>query len=270
MNNFNTMMDLKITLIQSDLVWEDPQKNLGNFSRKLSLLKNIPDLILLPEMFNTGFTMNVKKCAEDMHGKTVQWLYEKASALNCVLGGSLLIKEDKRYFNRFIWMRPDGTFETYDKRHLFRMVDEHLTMSQGTVRQIVGLNGWNINLQICYDLRFPCWSRNSFANGQYEYDAMIYISNWPEIRSSAYKSLLPARAIENQAYIIWVNRIGLDGNNIYHSGDSMVIDPVGKILSNAKPGEEEIVSTSLSMKTLIAYRKKFTFGLDWDKVSVHH
>jgi predicted amidohydrolase len=263
------MLDLKITLIQSDLAWEDPKNNLENFSSKLSLLKNTPDLVILPEMFNTGFTMNVEKCAEDMHGKTVVWLHENARVLNCVLGGSLLIKDGKQFFNRFIWMRPDGTFETYDKRHLFRMADEHLTMSQGTTRKIVELNGWKINLQICYDLRFPCWGRNSFANGHYAYDAMVYVSNWPEIRSSAYKTLLAARAIENQAYVIWVNRVGRDGNHIFHSGDSMVIDPIGKIIANATPGEEEIISTSLSVKTLHDYRNKFTFGLDWDRVSVH-
>ncbi len=219
-------------------------------------------------MFSTGFTMNVQKCAESITGETLQWLRKKAKSLNCVIAGSLLIKENNKYYNRLIWMQPDGSFETYNKRHLFRMSNEHKTMSQGNKRKIVELNGWKINLQICYDLRFPVWSRNSYKNGQYDYDALLYVANWPEVRNQAYKSLLPARAIDNQAYVAWVNRVGNDGNNISHSGDSMLVEPSGKIRIHTIPGSEEIINFSLSAELLQNMRSKFKVGLDWDKFSI--
>jgi len=262
------MQDLNITLIQANLVWESPKNNLENFDYKLNQIKNNPDLIVLPEMYNTGFTMNVDKCAESINGESVKWLQQKAKDLNCIIVGSLLIKENGKYFNRLIWMRPDSTHEFYDKRHLFRMSNEHKTMSQGNERKIVELKGWKINLQICYDLRFPVWSRNTIENNKYEYDALLYVSNWPEVRSEAYKSLLLARAIENQAYVIWVNRVGGDGNNIAHSGDTMIIDPKGKIVKQAKPHIEEILDTRISSEMLNKFRDKFKIGIDWDKFSI--
>ncbi len=262
------MQDLKITLVQTDLVWESSKNNLENIEDKLNQIGNSPDLIVLPEMFNTGFTMNVNKCAQSMNGEQIQWLIRKAKDLNCVITGSLLIKENDKYFNRLIWMRPDGSSETYDKRHLFRMANEHKTMSHGNERKIVELKDWKINLQICYDLRFPVWSSNKFENSKYEYDVLLYVSNWPEIRNEAYKTLLLARAIENQAYVIWVNRVGRDGNEISHSGDTMLIDPVGKITKQAKPGVEEILDSTLSLEVLNKYRNKFKFGLDWDKFAI--
>ena len=262
------MYDLNITLIQASLVWESPKTNLLNFSEKIHQIKEIPDLIVLPEMFNTGFTMNVDKCAESMSGETMKWLKTTAKDLSCVVTGSLLIKENNKYFNRIIWMRPDGSFDSYNKRHLFRMVDEHKTMSQGNERKIVELNGWKINLQICYDLRFPVWSKNNFENNQHEYDILLYVSNWPEVRSHAYKSLLLARAIENQAYVIWVNRVGKDGNNVNHSGDTMVIDPQGKIVNQTSAGKEMLLNTLLSANHLQKLRSKFKVGLDWDKFSI--
>ncbi len=262
------MEDLNIILLQVNLVWESPSSNLENFNHKINQIKNIPDLIVLPEMFNSGFTMNVQKCAESMKGESVKWLQKKAKDLNCVIAGSILIEENRKYFNRLIWMRPDSTYETYDKRHLFRMSNEHKTMSQGNERKIVEIKGWKINLQICYDLRFPLWSSNKFENNKHNYDVLLYVSNWPEIRNDAYKSLLPARAIENQAYVVWVNRVGNDGKNIFHSGDTMVIDPNGKILKQAIPGNEEILITNLSAEFLNNSRDKFKVGLDWDKYSI--
>jgi len=262
------MANFKITLLQSDIVWENSQQNLINFDMKISDITGQTDLIILPEMFGTGFTMNVNKCAETEGGKIVNWLKEQAKIRNCVIAGSVLIEDNGRHFNRMFWMRPDGTYETYDKRHLFRMGNEHQTMSQGTERKIVELNGWKINLQICYDLRFPVWSKNNFKDGNYEYDVLLYIANWPEVRSHAYKSLLTARAIENQSYIIWVNRVGNDGNKIFHTGDSMIVDPYGKIISQADAGKEQIITETLSKQKLEDFRKKFTVGLDWDKFRI--
>jgi len=262
------MQDLNITIIQSEIQWENPQQNLINFQNKLANISENPDVIILPEMFNTGFTMNVSKYAEKQDGFTVDWLKKQARKKSCVICGSVLIEEDKKFYNRIYWVHPEGTFETYDKRHLFRMANEHLTMSQGIKRKIVELKGWKINLQICYDLRFPVWSKNNYANEIYEYDAIIYVANWPEVRNYAYKSLLTARAIENQAYVIWVNRIGKDRNNINHSGDSMVVKPNGKTLIQAQNNKEEILETKVSFKELNEYRSKFRVGLDWDKYDI--
>ena len=263
------MQNLKIAIIQSDIVWEDIDQNLDNFENKLSQIVDAPDLIILPEMFNTGFTMNVEKCAEAVNGRTVGWLKKKASEKNCIITGSLLIKIDCKFYNQMFWVNPDGSYETYDKRHLFRMGLEHHTMSPGLNRKIVQLNNWKINLQVCYDLRFPVWSKNNFNNEEYDYDILLYIANWPEIRSFTYKSLLVARAIENQSFVIWVNRVGKDGNGIFHSGDSMVIDPLGNILEKTRAGIEEVFSIVLSRANLIDLREKFKVGLDWDEFHIN-
>jgi len=262
------MQDLNITLIQSELVWENPEINMRGFERNFKSLESKTDLIILPEMFNTGFTMNVGKCAETSDGVSMLWLKHKAEELNCVIATSLLIKEDSHFYNRLIWMEPSGNFEFYNKRHLFRMAKEHHTISQGLERKIVTIKGWKINLQVCYDLRFPVWSKNKISDGKYEYDVLLYVANWPEIRNHAYKSLIPARAIENQSFVIWVNRVGEDGNNIPHSGDSMVVNPEGKKIVQAHPHKEEIINTSLSAKEIFHLREKFKVFLDWDKFSI--
>ncbi|MEZ5084369.1 MAG: amidohydrolase [Bacteroidales bacterium] len=258
------MQDLTISLIQADLFWEDPDRNLSKFDRILGNIDPNSDLVVLPEMFNTGFTMNVQKCAETEKGKSIIWLRNKAKELNCVISGSLLIEEKNKFYNRLFWMRPDGSFEFYNKRHLFRMSNEHLTMTGGKEIKIVGLKGWKINLQVCYDLRFPVWSKNALTDGIHAYDILLYVANWPEIRKQAYEKLLHARAIENQAYVVWVNRVGKDGNNIVHSGDSSVIDPYGNVLKKALPMKEEILTAKLSWEVLSDFRKKFQVGLDWD------
>lgn len=258
------MQNLKIIILQSDIAWENIDQNLDNFDNKLSRVVEKPDLIVLPEMFNTGFTMNIATCAEKEDGKTVNWLKAKAKEKKCIIVGSLLVSEAGKYFNRMFWVNPDGHYETYDKRHLFRMGMEHQTMSQGFINKIVQFKNWKIKLQICYDLRFPVWSKNNFQNDQYDYDVLLYIANWPEVRNFAYKSLLTARAIENQGYVIWVNRIGNDGNGVYYSGDSMVIDPMGKVLAKARPGVEEMIFFELNRQHLNDLRNKFKVGLDWD------
>jgi predicted amidohydrolase len=262
------MQDLKIALIQSDIIWEHVQENLSNFDHKLGKIEDHPNLIVLPEMFSTGFTMNVEKCAETNNGSALGWMKQKAKGMNCTIVGSLLIADEGKYYNRMFWVNPDGSYNQYNKRHLFSMANEQDTITQGKERKITGLNGWNFNLQICYDLRFPVWSKNNLTEGKFGYDVLVYVANWPEIRSYAYKSLLIARAIENQCYVIWVNRIGYDNNQVFHSGDSMVIDPAGNIITQAAAGKEETVSCILSGSALSDYRDKFRFSSDWDKFTI--
>jgi omega-amidase len=262
------MQDLNVTLVQSDIIWEDVQKNLAGFEQKLKRFDHKPDLVVLPEMFSTGFTMNVEKYAETIDGIALNWMKESAAKLNSVIAGSVLIVDQRKYFNRLFWVKPDGTFGYYNKRHLFSMAGEQLKMAQGQEKKIATLKDWNFNLQICYDLRFPVWSKNNFSKGKFAYDVLVYVANWPEIRRHAYKSLLVARAIENQCYIIWVNRVGYDNNGIFHSGDSMVVDPAGTIIALAKSGREEIIHASLSRQVLDELRNKFKFGQDWDRFTI--
>lgn len=258
------MKDLRITLIQSTLHWENIDANLKMFAEKVSSIKEQTDLIILPEMFSTGFTMNNKPLAEKMDGKAVAWMKKAAKEKNCVITGSLIIEEGGMYFNRLIWMRADGSFETYDKRHLFRYANEQDHYTAGTKRLIVELNGWKVCPMICYDLRFPVWIRNQNK----EYDLLIFVANWPERRNYPREALLLARAIENQAYVVGVNRVGKDGGDINHSGDSVVIDPQGQIIAKAKPNEEAILSATLSYSALEEWRKKFPAWMDADKFQI--
>jgi omega-amidase len=254
------MEDLRISLIQSSLHWENRDANLKMFEEKIAFIpNNSTDLIVLPEMFTTGFTMNAPSNFEDMNGKTFQWMQAISRKKNCVVTGSIIIKENDKYFNRLIWMRPDGSFEIYDKRHLFRLANEDATYTSGNKRLIVELKGWKICPMICYDLRFPAWCRN-----QKDYDVLIFVANWPERRVYAWKQLLIARAIENQSYVIGVNRVGEDGSGVIHSGDSTVLDFMGKPLSNIIPHKEMIETVTLSFKELEEFRTAFPFALDAD------
>lgn len=262
------MQNLKISIVQTDLEWENREKNLFNLDQKLSIIPRETDLILLPEMFNSGFTTNVKKCSEKMGGPTMKWMEEKAIEQNSVVAGSLLISEKGSFFNRFVWINPEGNCEFYDKRHLFSMAGEDKIMQAGIQQKIVHLKGWKIALQVCYDLRFPAWSKNAYSENNYAYDILIYIANWPEIRKQAYLQLLPARAIENQAFVVWVNRVGLDGNNINHSGDSSFYDPLGKEMAKANSGAQQVLNTVLSYEELNLRRSKFLIGPDWDSIQI--
>jgi len=257
------MQDLRVTLVQTSLFWEDIEKNLEMFSQKLSGFRGQTDLIVLPEMFNTGFSMNAGPLAEKMRGRSTQWLSETAETLGCDVVGSLIIEEKGLNFNRLVWMRPDSSYVFYDKRHLFRMMDEHKPFQAGKERQIVELKGWRICPLICYDLRFTVWSRN-----RGDYDTLIYIANWPEARRHAWSSLLVARAIENQAYVIGVNRVGRDGNRISFSGDSVVVDSRGEALSLLQSYDERIETVSLSFRDLLDFRNKFQVSLDADEFSL--
>ena len=263
------MRDLKITLIQSTLHWENVDANLKMFSDKIADIQEQTDLIVLPEMFSTGFTMNQKAMAETMKGKTMEWMRGMAKEKNCVITGSLIIEEKKKYYNRLIWMLPSGNYKTYDKRHLFRYAGEEKYYSAGKKKLIVELHGWKICPLVCYDLRFPLWSRNSFnKKGEGQYDLLLYVANWPERRNHPWKTLLMARAMENQAYVAGLNRVGNDGNNIYHSGDSAVINFKGEIISNIKAKEESVETVTLSKKDLTEWRKSFPAWMDADKFRV--
>ena len=264
------MNDLKITIIQSDLHWEEKEKNLEMFSRKIDAITEATDLIILPEMFTTGFSMSPERFFESMNGKTVSWMKQKAKEKNCVITGSFICEENGSCFNRLVWMNADGTYSTYDKRHLFRMGDEHNHYGHGQKKLIVELKGWKICPLVCYDLRFPVWSRNrQTESGQgkgvsTEYDVLIYVANWPERRAHPWKTLLLARAIENQSYVIGVNRVGNDGHAIYHSGDSAVINAKGEIISKIKAKEESTETVTLNYNELAEFRKIFPVALDAD------
>jgi omega-amidase len=263
------MSTLTCTLIQTKLFWQDAEANRKMFEEKINSIKEKTEIIILPEMFSTGFSMQPEKFAETMEGDTVAWMKKTASIKKIILTGSLMIKENEHYYNRLIWMLPNGDFGFYDKRHLFAYGDENNHYSAGNKRLIASAKGWKINLQVCYDLRFPVWARqssSSFMNdgNSFEYDVLIYVANWPERRSLAWKTLLQARAIENQCYVIGLNRVGDDGNNIYHAGDSMVVDPLGEILYHKKD-EEDIFTIELNKQHLEEVRKKFPFWKDADR-----
>lgn len=264
--------NLSCVAVQSFLHWENPQANLHMFSEKLRAMNTPADIIILPEMFSTGFTMNAEKFAEPASGTTHQWMIEQAQLKNAVITGSFIVEENGKYFNQLLWVAPDGTTQSYRKRHLFRMAGEEKHYAAGDKRLIVEYKGWKICLQICYDLRFPVWSRNRFteAHGelQGEYDVLIYVANWPERRSYAWKTLLAARAIENLSYVVGVNRVGNDGNFIYHSGDSGIYNFRGEIMKQGIISAEEIISADLSMQDLRAFRKSFPAGADADQFTV--
>lgn len=252
------MSSLAITTIQTNLFWEDKTANLQMLEQKILAIPDKTNIVVLPEMFSTGFSMQPELFAETMEGTSVEWMKKISHKKNIILTGSLIIQEEEKYFNRLIWMLPNGQYGYYDKRHLFAFGKEDNHYTAGIKRLIASVNGWKINLQICYDLRFPVWARQQ---SETEYDVLIYVANWPKIRSHAWKSLLVARAIENQCYVVGVNRVGNDGNNIYHSGDSMVIDPLGEVLYT-QADKEDIFTTLVQKENLDAIRNKFPFGRD--------
>jgi len=257
------MENLKITVFQGYLFWENVDKNLQNITLRLSGIREKTDLIILPEMFNTGFTMEAETLAEPMNGKTMQWMQDTAHRYDCIVTGSLIISESGKFYNRLIWMRADGSYECYDKRHLFGLGKEDRTYTAGTKRLIVELKGWKICPIICYDLRFPVWLRNKDA----AYDLMLVVANWPEKRSLHWRTLIPARAVENQCYIIAVNRVGHDGNEVYHSGDSTCIDPNGNVVYY-KRDEEDVYTFTINAEELIKVRRQLPFLADADDFEI--
>lgn len=255
------MTDLHITTIQTHLYWEDVDANLAHFSNKISAIRNHTDIVVLPEMFTTSFTMKPEQFAEEHGGKGLQWMIEKAKEKGCVIVGSISVKEKGLCYNRLYWVTSDGSYQFYNKRHLFRMGNEHEHYTSGDQRLIIDYKGWKICPLVCYDLRFPVWSRNTKDN---MYDVLIYSANWPEVRSYPWKQLLIARAIENQTYVVGINRIGEDGNHLKHSGDSVVLNPRGEVISNILPNEDSVETINLSYQYLQDFRSVFPVMLDSD------
>lgn len=263
------MQDLRVTLIQTNLFWEDAQKNLDHFDQLLRRINEPTDLILIPETFNTGFSINPATCAEPIDGPSMKFLRTKAGEKNAVVMASLLICEDNECYNRLVCAYPDGHFEMYDKRHLFRLSEEYKIFKGGHQKLIVDVKGWKILPLICYDLRFPVWCKNTWCDGKYGYDLMVCLANWPASRAHAWKTLLVARAIENQAYVAGINRIGYDGHGTWHTGDSMAIDPKGTIVYAAVEGKEAIGTVTFSASGLQLFRDSFTVGMDWDNFTIN-
>jgi len=253
------MSPLKVTLLQAAITWQNPAANLAHYAEMLTEMDGTTDLIVLPEMFTTGFTMTPAENAEPMDGPAVRWMAERSRLLDAVITGSLVIEDGGEYYNRLIWMRPDGTWATYNKRHLFTMAGEHEHYVAGRERLVVNLKGWRVCPMVCYDLRFPVWARNNAA-----YDLLIYTANWPDKRKYDWNILLKARAIENQCYVVGVNRVGTDANGHVYNGDSCVIDPGWKKTLFHVDGEEAVHTETLSMEHLLEVRRRLPFLTDQD------
>jgi predicted amidohydrolase len=258
------MSALTITTIQSNLYWQDKAANLQMLEQKINSIEQKTELVILPEMFSTGFSMQPEIFAEPIDGETVRWMQRVSKENGIILTGSVIIEEEGNYFNRLIWMLPNGQMGQYNKRHLFAYAEEDQFYTPGNKRLIASVKGWKINLQVCYDLRFPVWARQQSTDNNTEYDVLIYVANWPEKRNHAWKTLLCARAIENQCYVIGVNRVGNDGNNIYHNGNSLVIDSLGQVLYHMAD-EEDINTITLSKEKLEEVRTRFPFWKDADE-----
>jgi omega-amidase len=262
------MQDLKITIIQSDLHWEDIGANLAMFEEKIWKI-GPTDVIVLPEMFTTGFSMNAKKLGEMMNMRTFKWMKQMADQTGALILGSFIANVHDRFYNRLLWMEPGGNFKTYDKRHLFRMAEEHQVYSPGESMLIGHWKGWRICPLVCYDLRFPVWSRNRWnaTLKKASYDVLIYVANWPLVRANAWDTLLRARAIENLSYVVGVNRVGMDGNGIEHSGNSAIISPKGEPIFTVD-SVEAIKTIELNAHSLQAYRDRFPAYLDADDFTI--
>ena len=263
------MEDLAISLIQADLYWEEVDANLAMFEEKIWEIDEHTDLIVLPEMFTTGFSMNAPELAEPPGGKTFKWMRQMAAQKKAAITGSFIVKEAGQYFNRLYFVYPDGSSEQYDKRHLFTPADEHKTYQPGAQRSVIEYKGWKIHTMICYDLRFPVWARSQKKDGaSYEYDLLLYVANWPDTRISAWDALLKARAIENLSYSVGVNRIGRDAFPKDYPGHSAVYRFDGKemVFSEEKV---ETITTILVAKDLIEYRDRFAFQEDADSFNLN-
>ena len=254
------MRDLRVTIVQSMLHWEDAGANRDMFAEKLNVLKGSTDLVVLPEMFTTGFTMRSAELAEQADGPTVQWMRERARTLGAALYGSVVILDEGLYKNRGLFVAPDGQVTIYDKRHLFRFANEDEYYSPGRERVVVEWRGWRLLLQVCFDLRFPVFSRN-----RGDLDAILYVANWPEARKYPWSQLLIARAIENQCYVVGLNRVGMDGKGIHYSGDSVVLDARGEVLAAIGLNTEGISTADLAAGALKDFREKFPVQLDADE-----
>jgi omega-amidase len=250
---------LRVTLVQTELAWQDPAANRRGLAAHFRGLAGHTDLVVLPEMFSTGFSMDAETLAEDMEGPTVGWMREEAAALGVAITGSLIVRDGAHCHNRLVWVRPDGSVEHYDKRHLFRMAKEEQHYAAGDRRVVVEIKGWRVCPMVCYDLRFPVWSRN-----RDDYDVLLYVANWPARRAHAWATLLRARAIENLCYVVGVNRIGKDGNGASYAGDSVAVDFLGQAMSSVGGGDR-VETAVLDLESLQSYRRDFPAQLDADR-----
>lgn len=253
-------MDLKVTCIQSDVIARDPEANRRHLDEMLKNVENT-DVIVFPETFTTGFPADPNEFAEEVGGTTMQWMLEKAKEKNCAVCGTIVLRNNG-FFNSFIWMQPDGIYHIYNKRHLFTMGGE-LGLNPGVERVTIEWKGWRIRPFVCYDMRFPVWNRNSFKDGKYEYDIAIFTAEWPKKKSEVWNTLLRARAIENQAFVVGVNRVGIDDSDIEYKGESMVLNMKGRVVAQASEGES-VVTAELNMEDLQSFRDYFTVAKDWD------
>lgn len=256
--------NLNITLIQSDIKWADKSANILKFDKIISNLENPTDLIVLPEMFTTGFITNPKELAEPIESHTLEWMSKKSVQTNAVITGSFIVVDNSNFYNCLVWMQPNGIYKQYFKRHLFRMGDENKYFTRGNEKIIVDLLGWKICPLICYDLRFPVWSKNTYKDGVFEYDLLIYVANWSSARSNVFRKLLQARAIENLSYVVGVNRVGTDGHGVYYQGNSAIIDFKGNYITEIANDKEEVISNFIDYNQLQNFRDNFNVGLDWD------
>lgn len=254
--------ELKIAIIQSELIWQDAHANCEYFARCIAQLRDI-DLVLLPEMFNSGFSMQSTQIAEAMDGPTIRWMQQQAQCYQLAIAGSLAIETVLGVVNRLVFVHPDGRIEYYDKKHLFRMAGEHQQYAPGESRHVVSYKGFRLNLQICYDLRFPVFARN-----QGDYDVLIYVANWPEPRRRIWSTLLAARAIENQVFVLACNRVGLDANQLSYSGDSVVLNFLGEPIAELAAGESGILVATLHLAQLQQFRQQFPVALDADSFTL--
>jgi predicted amidohydrolase len=253
---------LSFSIIQTNLFWEDKGANLTHLEQKIMGIGSFTEIIVLPEMFSTGFSMQPEIHAETMDGPTIDWMRRLSETKKAIITGSLIIKEEDKFYNRLMWMLPNGVLGYYDKRHLFAFAGEDQHYTAGNKRLIASVKGWKINLQICYDLRFPVWARQTKGT-ESEYDVLLYVANWPGKRNHAWKTLLTARAIENQCVTIGVNRVGLDGNNNAHSGDSLIVGPLGEVLYHCAY-EEDVFTITLQKEEITNARSQFPFWKDAD------
>lgn len=268
MDTGDTKQLLKVALIQTELYWKQKDANRAMFEELIENLGQQVDMIILPEMFTTGFTMEAEEVAEPTNFHTLKWMKQIAAQKQALVTGSIVVKEGENYFNRLLWAYPDGNFGYYDKRHLFRMADEDAHYTMGKERVIFEWKGWKILPQVCYDLRFPVWSRNNVDEDKLTYDFVYYVANWPAPRVSAWNILLQARAVENLAYAAGVNRIGKDGNRVTYVGSSAAYNFKGEVLGLCNDEDKSIIVT-LDKAALTQYREKFPAWLDSDDFSIH-
>jgi predicted amidohydrolase len=253
-------MNLKISCIQNDVITRNPEANRRHLDEMLKSVENT-DIIVFPETFTTGFPADPNEFAEEVGGPTMQWMREKAAENNCAVCGTIILKNNG-FYNSFIWMEPDGRYHLYNKRHLFTMGGE-IGLNRGEERITIEYKGWRIRPFVCYDMRFPVWNRNSFKDGKYEYDLAVFTAEWPEKKSEVWNTLLRARAIENQAYIVGVNRVGIDDSNIKYKGESMILNMKGRVVAQATE-DECVVTGEINMEDLVAFREYFRVAKDWD------